>query len=603
MSIIAHLEDLSERFPDRPIFFQRPTPDARRWEGMTCAQMLSRVHQYAAALRDLGLTPGDAVAIMLPTSLEWECCDKALLAIGCTVVGIDVYAPPAYLRRLVSIAKPRALIVQELWQLNAFSSESLRSIAFVVARNLTSETEESGIAVYPWVRLTRSVHHLPPRDPSVEDRAATVIFTSGTTGEPKGIVFNQQQLLDAANSIAARFSAFTERDRTICWLPMSNLFQRMINLSALQLGIRIYYHPDPLTIMDALRAVRPTIFVGVPRIYQRLYRGFVEKLEDLPAGVGRRALETLDPGQAPDSPSTSAVRLPMFATIVTALLRRSLGGRLRMMVSGSAPCPVEILHFFRRIGIPLLEAYGVSESATPVAINSLSDWKIGSVGKPLTTNSVKISGDGEVLVFSPGLCQGYLGSPQKQLQLDDEGFYHTGDDGYIDADGFLFLTGRRVDIAKLLNGRRVSLTNIERSIWSVPNVDQVVAFGHGRERVLCAIVPVRTQGTTVPLDEQAASIVTNIQNIQSDWPIWQRVRGVLILDTPFSVSSGELTPNLKLRRSVIQKNNAAPLKDLDERIANSAKTGGAAITWLVVTKGNRAKIEAAQSRPAERTVM
>ena len=250
------------------------------------------------------------------------------------------------------------------------------------------------------------------------------------------------------------------------------------------------------------------------------------------------------------------------------------------MVSGSAPCSTEIVRFFHALNMPLLEAYGVSENVVPIALNTPDHGKIGTVGRPLSPKDVSFADDGEVLVRGWGISTGYLGLPAGEFTVDRDGWYHTGDLGQMDEDGYLVLIGRKADVAKLSNGRRVNLSSVEKSLWMMESVDEVVAFAHGRDYVTCAIVPSRIQSESPVHEEQLAAIAEVVADLQTDWPGFQKVRGLLVLPRPLSIEQEELTPNLKVRRRVIEQHHENKLGVLDALIRHDSSKNGESIPIL-----------------------
>lgn len=536
--------------------------EAGRQRPVLWEELLARVRALAQGLLVLGLEPGQRVGILLPNGLDWDVAQFAILWAGGVVVGLDPHLPPRDTAELFQRADCRGLIIPHLKAIEGWPLGRLGGLSWIVARE-TAETHTEGVSrVLSWEKLYERTneHELIEPTPRPQDPAA-VIYTSGTTGQPKGLVYTHAQFTQARETLSLLFSEFGPSDRAISWLPMVNLFQRMVNLVAMNRGVPYYYVADPRTIMDWIPRLKPTLFVGVPRFYEKCHQGIMARL---PFPIKTLLTHTIGftqnvvHRQRTGGAISVAERLA-FAVLNALLLfplRRIWGGRLRMAVSGSAPCPVSVLNFFEGIGLPLLEAYGVSENIIPIAINRPSDYRLGSVGKPLAGQAVRIGDNGEVLVRGPGLCQTQSG---ELPPIDSDGFMSTKDLGRFDEEGFLYLTGRISDVIKTSNGRRIALPKLEMHFRDVPGVDQMVIVGHGRS---CLVALASRSDTTTTIHDIAQQLVK--KNWQVSPP--ERLAGILFLSEGFSIKRGEMTGNLKLRRMDIERNNADALKSMYEDI-------------------------------------
>ncbi|MBK8576191.1 MAG: AMP-binding protein [Elusimicrobia bacterium] len=361
-------------------------------------------------------------------------------------------------------------------------------------------------------------------------------------------------MLLAAQSILAAMGPFKKDDRTLAWLPMASPFQRNMNLAALLAGIPLYFQSDPKQLLQTIKEVRPTLLIGVPRVYEKIYLGVLEKLGRLPLGM-RWIMKALLNGAMALAPRSSKERdrLSWPRRAGLKLLRRLfrpvvnlLGGRMRFMVTGSAPCREDVLLFFHALGIPLLEAYGVSECAVPLSLNRPNDFKIGTVGRPLASNNLNVEG-GEIEVDGPAVFKGYE-NQSTQTNLTSGKYLSTGDVGKLDEEGYLRLVGRKGDLIKTSTGRKIAPAAIEQKLMKYLGAEQPMVVGEDRPYLVAIVC--YAGGMTA---EQKESFEKNLAKMNEGLADYERVRRCVVLDRLFSLERGELTRTLKLRRAHIEK--------------------------------------------------
>ncbi len=538
------------------IAFQREIGDGL-WEPLTWQAFYARVIRLRRGLYAAGLRKGDRLALIAPVSIDWELLHHAALSMGVVVVGLDAHDLP---QRIAGMAQQAGVV--------AFATTDVRALAglgedqWSKVRVLLTLCDQKGNVELPlgkqfltWAELDAladTVDALP--ETPVPDDVATIIFTSGTTGAPKGIAYTHAQVCMAVAAIADAFSFVGHDGRLLCWLPLSNLFQRMVNLAGLRQGAGTYLLGDPRRVMAVVATVSPDIFVGVPRFYEKLYDGIRESIAARPA-LQRRAIELAwRIGRRASRYQLDRHPLPVWLAwthraadrLVLSRLRAVMGGRLRCMVTGSAPTPRYLLDEFHAMGWLLLEAYGMSENVMPMAMNCIDDFRFGTVGRPLPGNQLVVSEDGDIKVKGPGLFSGYLGDAEP-LTVDAEGFHTTWDLGVKDGDGYLRVTGRSGDLIKTSVGRRIAPAPIEAHLRRMPGIDDVVLIGNGKKYLvaLCSCEQV------VPNEAALAAFQTSINQYLSDINEQDRPRGIGLILKKFSIESDEMTPNLKIRREVI----------------------------------------------------
>ena len=578
-TVLAFLKDQAHRNPAKPAIFNRA--DAGQWSSVSWSEVWARVIALSGEFKARGLAPGDRLAIIAANSLEWELTHFAALAAGAIVIGLDAHDTSERLSKVMQNASVNALVIGNEKILAKLGGAALEKAKFVVCLVTPSHANVPANLI-AW----ESISHPNQREPGTDlvlpkkDDPATIIYTSGTTGEPKGILYTHGQLALACEAIVATLPTPRADARFICWLPLSNLFQRVMNLCGVASGAALYMVADPLKVMDFVAEIEPDVFIGVPRFYEKLATGIKAKLAaetgakasiaKSALAIGRRMAEAKKTGRSP-----SLLLQFQYAIADRLLLRRLrglLGNRLQYLISGSAPIAVWILELFESFGCPVLEAYGLSENILPIAMNTPSAYRFGTVGKVIAQNEIKIADDGEVLVRGGGLFNGYFGDPGSFERVSTGGFYHTGDFGQFDDEGFLKLTGRKSEIIKTSAGRRIALPAIEAVLRELSWIDHAVVIGSGR-KCLAALVTIDPQrGSKNDVANMRDEITAHIRARLSRH---EQPAAALVVARPFTIDGGELTPNLKLRRGEIENKYRSGIERLFQgldRIAQPAES-------------------------------
>lgn len=561
--------------PFHPAYWQR-LPEGR-WDSITWNAVAARVENLAVHLRHLGLVAGDRVAIMMPTSPEWECCQLAVLSLGAVVVGLDAHDAPENHQHILGIVSPRALFTTNQAQLELLRTRCPLPPEITLPLESSSP---SGLCLRNLL-LTRA-EPLAPRPLVSGAEVATIIFTSGSTGQPKGIAYTHEQLCRTGRAILARYPGIDHAARLACWLPLSNLFQRVINLCALMCGAQSYFVETPADIARLLPEIRPNLFIGVPRFYERLHSRIqadiarrpwpIRRMVEWAWRTGERYQAAHRLGIRPGTPLNWAHGLA--DKLVLTRLRDVMGGDIHFMVSGSASLPPWLLERLHGLGWLVLEAYGTSECVMPVASNTVGAYRIGSVGRPLPENEFRLAEDGEILIRGPSVFKGYIGATESASPLDAEGYLHTGDMGRLDEAGYLWLTGRKSEMFKTSTGRRIAPVAVEFCLKRLPWVEQAVVFGRDRPvpaALLCLDLSSRPdiaadQPLPAPfLDELGQRVLQACASL----PVAQRPAAIVVTRRNLSILEGELTSNLKLRRDVIETRYRAALDRVYDSLSRS----------------------------------
>lgn len=585
--IPIHIETLTDLLQWRSA--ESPLQSARgyrlpsgKWQTETWQGWYEEVLCLAYGLVNWGIGPGDRVAIHAPTSHVWQTFEFAAMLVGAGVVGIDTCSPPLVRDHQLQLVQPRLLVTTHAQHIADVSSTVRDSIQYFLCLN-DFESNSTACRINSIDELRRFGTSSHVKLPTVHEQLeATVVFTSGTTGDSKAISYTHGQVVQACRSILSVFPQGPRYEKAVCWLPMSHLFQRIFNLAAIARGSMVYFVDDPRDVVNTAVAVSPTVLVGVPRFFERLHAGILEGIQRLSWPqrlLVKMGLEVASRhGQHVRRNSRVPLRLGLLHAIMDQLVLKQLRGKIgrsvQWMITGSAPMDGTILNFFHDIGCPLLEAYGLSENVIPMTANTPVRYRIGSVGTPLPGNEIRLSAEGEVLVKGPGVFHGYLGEAS-QLRNDSGGFYPTGDLGSIDAAGFLYLTGRKSDMIKTSTGRRVAPLRLQTLLRQHALVQEAIVIGNGR-RFLTALVlldfgQARTQfphlveatEETIAADDQVnLAIQSHLANFSASLTEYETIRRFRILPRTLSVNKGEMTPTLKPCVRVVELHFATEIEEL-----------------------------------------
>lgn len=505
------------------------------WHGLSMQEIYNQSLAIAQALHQLGINRGDIVAFIAQNSLEWDIFQYACLINGAIILGIDYHAPRDHQNHILSVASPAYVFVDTTSRLDQliFATTPPRAIVFL-KNNDPVALPNTTIIDYADLASRTELSSIPtavtPTDPAV------LIFSSGTTGLPKGILYTHEQLILALDAMAEHFceARTLERKIMLCWMPLSNIFQRMLNLFAVQNGFKVYYCPDPLNLMTYLAVVSPSVLAGVPRVFEKVVEGAQKVLRFVP----------------------KIIRPWFIRYIIGPRVHKILGGHVKVLVSGSAKMPSHVLDFFETAKIDLYEAYGMSENLIPIASNRRGAHRKGSVGTVFPHNTVSISDTGEIMVQSPGIGAPFPASTAASQPL------HTGDIGLFDEDGFLYVDGRIDNIIKTSTGVRVGAEHIENMLGKIAGVTQCMVIGNNRKLLTAIIVSTRSE----------QDLRNDIDVMNLDLPRRYQICDIIVTQEPFSPRNGLTTPNLKLNRRKIE----AALKDkidqmyldIDRRLAH-----------------------------------
>ena len=590
--------------PDKIAFCALDEHDA--WQPIAWRVYAERVERIAAGLRLAGLGRGHRAAILAPTSLEWECAQMACLTQGISVVGVDVNYPLEQRDEALRSVPIDVLVVQDEACASSIPADIVAKLTRFVAVEPGSGRSSAGVVSLDSLMIDPARSAGGGASAAAEpDDEALVVFSSGTTGRPKAIPYTHRQVLAAVTSILDAYPDIVEGSHLLCWLPLANLFQRIVDFCGIQRGATSYVISDPKEVMRYVRRANPHLLIGVPRFYEKLHAGIRDRIAASPRPMSALASRAVAAGAKRATAARERRKSSAFNRgaakvadrLVLRRLRRTFGSNLRYLVSGSAPMPLWLLDWFDGIGLPVLEAYGISENIVPIAMNRPGERRPGTVGKPLPGQDVRLAEDNEILVRGPGVFRGYLSAPgEVPMGPDREGFWATGDYGEIDADGFLRVVGRKTDVFKLSTGRWIAPASIEGLLRRIPYVEHAMALGagHGSVVALIAVDSAKfargtkqrdsaAQTSRVPARDADESIRRDVLAATADLPPYQRPAGVLVTKQLFTIEGGALTSNLKLRRAVVETRYAAEIERLFADLAMSTGRSNAVAPQGIAT--------------------
>jgi long-chain acyl-CoA synthetase len=560
-----------------------------------------RVDALAMALIDLGLKPGGSVAVMGQTTGEWAIADLAILAAGGVSVGIY---PTVTAEQAAYILNDCGATIAIAGSLDAVRIlEAAKKTATGLSTLIAWGDGEDAGGVLGWsAQLARGAteaagrgDELAARKPSRgPDDTALLVYTSGTTGVPKGAMLSHGNCVFELEACTSLIPMGLEDDMTVSFLPMAHVAEHLVGFyGRIQTGVGAYYvgSLESERILDALQTVRPTLFGSVPRIFEKAYGRIQNMVADAnprrqaifrwAEGVGRAWSRHHQAGTEP--PLSLRLQHKLADALVFRKIRARFGGRVRYFICGAAPIDIEILEFFHAAGLHILEAYGLTECSAIATINRLEEFKFGTVGKPIPGVEVRIADDGEVLIRGPNVFQGYLNLPDETAEaIDDEGWLHTGDIGVIEDEGWLKITDRKKNLIITAGGKNIAPAGIESLLASEPVLGPVVIIGD-RRPYLTALVSLDPDaarqvtgrsGASVAELADDAEIVGRVRaafaRANGQLARYEHVRRVRILPRELSIAEEEITPTMKIRRKVVAQRWASEIEGL---YAGTAEAG------------------------------
>ena len=550
------LIETAARIPDAPAYFVR---GETAWEATSWRELLGEVQAAARALIALGVRPGQNVCILGFNRPEWLIMDHAAMMVGATAAGIYWTSAPPEVAYILEHSKAAVLLVEDAAQRAKVAASG--ALAVVAMRG---PALQGAMAWGEFLALGAAEHQteLERRLAAIRpDDIGALIYTSGTTGHPKAVMLSHGNLAWAAQALKDAF-AVTESDGLISYLPMAHVAEKVGAIhSPSRTGNAIYFARSMEALLDHLKEVRPTIFFGVPRLWEKMQSALAARLAaatGVKGAMARRAMGVTrrwHERHLAGEPTGALLDLQMALArkLVLSKVHRALGmDRARLLISGAAPIAPENLRFFLGLDLLVRELYGQTEVGGPTSLSLPGSTRIGAVGKALPGLEMRIADDGELLVRSPGVFRGYAGEPDATAEALADGWLRTGDLGRIDAEGYLFITGRKKDLIITSGGKNISPSNLEAELMGTALIEHAVVVGDGRH-YLVALLTLKP-GAAASFENEAAlhaAVQAEIDTVNSRQARVATLRKFAIIEGSFSIDDGELTATMKLRRRVV----------------------------------------------------
>ena len=549
------------------------------WQEVSCAEYLKEVKSVAKGLIAHNVKPGDRLAIMSHTRYEWSLIAWASWVVGAITVPIYETSSSAQCDWILTDSGSSIAVVENLELREVLTSESnWEGDILVIEDDLIARLVEAGSGISD--DEVEKVSHA-----TTQDDTCAIVYTSGTTGNPKGCEIVHGGFGDVVVAVEERLeAAFVPNSRTLIFLPLAHVLARIVEVACFYKRVTVAHEPDATKVVERLAEIHPTFLVSVPRVLEKVYNSAAAKAETAggaKAKIFGAAVQTaIDYSKALEGggkPSLAlSLKQKLFAKLVYSKLHDALGGECDRVISGGGPLGARLGHFFRGAGFDLLEGYGLTESSGVLTVNPINAAKIGTVGMPIPGVTIQIAEDGEVLAKAKTLFKGYWQNPQANEDAWTGEWYHTGDIGELDSDGYLSITGRKKDLIVTAGGKNVSPSQLEDKLASDPLISQAVVVGDNRSYI-AALITIDQEtfagwrdrkGKTGEVSDllQDGDLVGAIQDAvdraNATVSRAESIRKFKILAAEFTVEGGELTPTLKLKRNVVHDRFSGDIENL-----------------------------------------
>lgn len=555
-----------------------------RWVSLSSDELLARAKHIAAGLYAIGIRHGDRVALLSDSRIEWTLTDAGCLFASAVDVPIYPTLTPPQVRYILKDSGSSALFLanrEKFLEMKEILGEcpQVERIIFFDAEGVT---EADGLTL---AQLEAKGRELELSDPGLIDRMAaettpddlaTIIYTSGTTGEPKGVMLTHENLVSNLIDSCGHLT-IGEEDTVLSVLPLSHVFERQAMYMYLHHGMAVYFAESLLTVAPNLREVRPTLLVGVPRMFEKIY----QRIQERAAEAGKLAAALLEwsvsvareysnyMGRPESVPAMLKFKHWIAIKLVFSKWHDAFGGRMRLLLSGGAALPEDLARIYIGAGIPIIQGYGLTETSPVVTASSFENYRVGTVGRAIPHVEIRIAEDGEIEVRGPNVMRGYYNKPEEtRAAFTDDGWFKTGDIGTIDADGFLRITDRKKELFKTSGGKYIAPAPIEQAIKGSRFVNQVVLVGSERKFPAALIVPVweqlesycKLKGLEISSRNEMCHhpriidlLQRQINGLTPNLARYEKIKKVALLPNEFTIEGGELTPTLKVKRRVIDE--------------------------------------------------
>ncbi|MEE8477487.1 MAG: long-chain fatty acid--CoA ligase [Gemmatimonadales bacterium] len=579
-----------DAYADKPVALR--VKRGGTWIDLSYRDLLEQVEAAGMGLRALGINAGDRVAILSENRPEWAIVDYACLTARCADVPVYQTLPASHIAYILNDSGAVAICLSNRDQLDKVLEirDQLTSLQHIIV----FDSDATGPGVLGMEKLLAKGREARASYPNYREQAlqvtpddlVTLVYTSGTTGDPKGVMLTHGNL--TSNVVAAlQVLSISTSDQCLSFLPLSHIFERMVgHYTMLQAGVIINYAESIEQVSPNMIELSPTIVLSVPRLYEKIYARVLEnalsgsKLKKKIFFWAKRTAERwADYDLAGDPvPPSLGLKKALADKLVFSKLRARTGGKIRFFASGGAPLSPEIAKFFYAAGLIILEGYGLTETSPIISVNTFDNLRLGTVGKPIPRVEVMIADDGEILTRGPHVMKGYYHLPEATAEaLDDNGWFHTGDIGLLDADGFLKITDRKKDIIVTAGGKNIAPQPIEALIKTNRYVLNAVMLGDKRKFPILLVVPAfdvlrawadetglsyQDNADLVANPKAAAKVEAEVKKSLRDLAHYEVPKKMIMIDTDFTIESGELTPKLSVKRRVVEQRYADQIEAL-----------------------------------------
>ncbi|MGB9906821.1 MAG: AMP-dependent synthetase/ligase [Candidatus Saccharicenans sp.] len=551
-----------------------------QYRPISTAEFSERVRNISAGLRVLGLKREDKLIILSENRPEWVMADLAAICLGAVTVPIYTSLTPQQIRYIINDSEARFVVCSnpEMWaKLEVIQSE----LPLVEKYIMIEEPAPAGVLPLKEVEKEGEKHNRqnPEEFEKIAlsigpDDLATIIYTSGTTGVPKGAMLSHYNLVSNVQALRSVIE-FTNNDTALSFLPLSHVLERMCTFAWIYVGATIAYAESVDTVAQNLVEARPTIMVSVPRLFDKFYARVIDNVLSSSNLKKKIFFWALKVGRKYAQKKINKEKISFWLKfryrlaykLVFSKIVEKTGGRVRFFVSGGAPLSRDIAEFFYAMGILVIEGYGLTETSPVIAVNRLEDFRFGSVGKIVPGVEVKIASDGEIWARGPNVMKGYFKKEAETREAFEDGWFKTGDIGYLDKDGYLVITDRKKDIIVTAGGKNVAPQPIENTLKTSPYIANAVVVGNHRKFVSALIVPdfdkleIYARENNIAFADRRELIgrpeiyeffMTEIDRLTPHLASYEKIKKITLLDHDFEIEAGEMTPTLKVRRKIVE---------------------------------------------------
>jgi len=529
---IETLLDRAQSIPDAP-WLHQSTHDV--WRAYSYREIADEVMRMATVLKEM-LPPGSAVGIGGRNTAHWFMADLAIAAAGMVSVGLYPMQSGEHTRYILEHCEAKAVIVGPLMKPQEFMEAVPAGIT-----TIRMPYPDAPPCQLEWSTLIRDAKPLAAPAVRAPDELVTLIYTSGTTGHPKGVMMNWTNIQFTVSGLLQTMPPKPE-EIFFSYLPLAHAFERgALELASLYLGAQVYFLEHLEKLPEQLSYVRPTRFFGVPLVYTRIQAGILKKMPQ----------EKLD----------KLLRIPLLSSLIKKKIKKAIGlDRAWLIFSGAAPMPKPLIEWFAKLGITILQGYGMTENSIYASANLPWANRIGSVGKEMVGANTKINPDGEILYKHPGVTPGYYKDPEKTREtFTEDGYLRTGDKGQLDADGYLFITGRVKDIFKTMKGKYVAPAPIEGALARNTDIDQLCFVGSELKQPIM-LVSLNDMGRTKPRPDVERGLIEDMDAVNATLEPHEAIGKIVVVRDVWTIENNLMTPTMKVKRNEIEKRYGAMIR-------------------------------------------